>query len=272
MSKVNKKNNSSTRLCSGVSQLSHHKFTSNDQIPLEEYEKPLQNIARKQEWREPFTLGANSGTLNSAYGHKFDTNRTKIRIWMKYRIFIERHSDSMQIAGQKPLSRTFPIVQESSHKLIARLHLIDNYFIFLFLSSNKSFTFKKSRMSKGPFKFRGNSSEDLPSEDNSWTHMENREHQITAEQHGTQSFESQTTRDVAERRGTISKDPIGASTTHDGLITRTARENEAAAIKGNQGINHGINQSTERRGRNKVSGCSRNPASGGSQLSSEEPK
>lgn len=57
-----------------------------------------------------------------------------------------------------------------------------------------------------------------------------------------------------------------------GLITRTARENEAAAIKGNQGINHGINQSTGRRGRIKISGCSRNPASGGSQLSGEAPK
>ncbi|TGZ56808.1 hypothetical protein DBV15_02850 [Temnothorax longispinosus] len=57
-----------------------------------------------------------------------------------------------------------------------------------------------------------------------------------------------------------------------GLTTRTARENEAAAIKGNQGINHGINQSTGRRGRIKIGGCSRNPTSGGSQLSGEEPK
>lgn len=56
-----------------------------------------------------------------------------------------------------------------------------------------------------------------------------------------------------------------------GLTTRTAREYEAAAIKGNQGTNHGINQSTGRRGRIKISGCSRKPASGGSPLSSEEP-
>jgi len=93
--------------------------------------------------------------------------------------------------------------------------------------------------------------------------MEKREHQITEEQHETQSFES----DNAGRRGTISKDPIGASTTHDGLTTRTAQENEAA-IKGN----HGINQSTERRGRTKISGYSRKPVSGGSRLSGEEPK
>lgn len=120
--------------------------------------------------------------------------------------------------------------------------------------------------------FHGNSSEDLPSDDNSWTYTDNREHQIIAEQHGTQSFGSTNNADVAERRGTISKDPIGASTTHDGLTTRTARENEAATIKGNQGINHGINQSTGRRGRINISGCSRKPMSGGTQLSGEEPK
>ncbi|KYM95128.1 hypothetical protein ALC62_14239 [Cyphomyrmex costatus] len=57
-----------------------------------------------------------------------------------------------------------------------------------------------------------------------------------------------------------------------GLTTRTARKNEAATIKDNQGINHGINQSTGRRGRIKISGCSRNPVSGGSQLFGEEPK
>ncbi|XP_011686404.1 PREDICTED: uncharacterized protein LOC105449102 [Wasmannia auropunctata] len=65
--------------------------------------------------------------------------------------------------------------------------------------------------------------------------------------------------------------------THDGFTTRTARENEAAAapaaIKGNQGINHGINQPTGRRGRIKISGCGWKPAaSGGGQLSGEEPK
>lgn len=56
-----------------------------------------------------------------------------------------------------------------------------------------------------------------------------------------------------------------------GLITRTAWENEAA-IKDNQGINHGINQSTGRRRKIKISGCSRNPTSGESQLSGKEPK
>jgi len=125
---------------------------------------------------------------------------------------------------------------------------------------------KKSTTSKGRIVFHGRSSEDLPSEDNSWTHMENREHQIIAEQHSRLSHGQH------GRRGTINKDPIGASTIHDGLITRTAREYEAAAIKGNQGINHGINQSTGRRGRIKISGCSRKPASGGSPLSGEEPK
>lgn len=56
--------------------------------------------------------------------------------------------------------------------------------------------------------FRGNSSEDLPSDDNSWTHTENREHQIIAEQHGTQSFGSTNN---TERRGTISKGTIPCS-------------------------------------------------------------
>lgn len=53
-----------------------------------------------------------------------------------------------------------------------------------------------------------------------------------------------------------------------GLTTRTARGNEAAAIKSNQSIN----QSTGWRRRIKINGCSRNSASSGSQLPSKEPK
>ncbi|XP_029178732.1 uncharacterized protein LOC114946423 [Nylanderia fulva] len=62
-------------------------------------------------------------------------------------------------------------------------------------------------------------------------------------------------------------DPIGAYIYyHDGLIA-TAWSNKAASITGNRGIN----QSTGRRGRIKIDGCSRKRASSESQLSSEEP-
>lgn len=65
------------------------------------------------------------------------------------------------------------------------------------------------------------------------------------------------------------KNPIGASTSryHDGLTT-TTWSNEAAAIKGNRGID----QWTGRRGRIKINGCSRKEASSGGQLFNEEPK
>lgn len=53
--------------------------------------------------------------------------------------------------------------------------------------------------------FRGHSSEDLSSEDNSWTHMENREHQIRAENN------SRLSRRQHGRRGTISKGIISCS-------------------------------------------------------------
>lgn len=100
----------------------------------------------------------------------------------------------MQIAGQKSLSRTFP-VQESS-KLAKPNKILSNrqrFFIFSFpVKQEELYKIQKSGTSKRLIVFRGNSSEDLPSEDYSWTHMENREHQIIAEQHGTQSFELQT--------------------------------------------------------------------------------
>jgi len=59
--------------------------------------------------------------------------------------------------------------------------------------------------------FYGNSSENLSSDDNSWTYTDNCEHQIIAEQHGTQSFGSTNNADVAEHRGTISKGTIPCS-------------------------------------------------------------
>ena len=71
------------------------------------------------------------------------------------------------------------------------------------------------------------------------------------------------------RRGTIDKksDRSVYIYYHDGF-TATAWSNEAASIT----VNRGYNQSTERRGRIKIDGCSRKRASSGSQLSSEEPK
>jgi len=183
------KSNFCTRLCSGVSYLTHPKLCPTSKNCLRNTKRP-QNTARKQEWREPFyseqTLGTNTLT-NSALGHKFDTNRTKIRIWMK-NFTIEKHTGLMQISGQKNRYRGLFRLCKNPRQAKQILSNRQRFFIFFPVKQEE---LKKSRTNEGLI---GNSSEDLPSEDNSRTlsDMENREHQIIAEQHSRLS--QQTTR------------------------------------------------------------------------------
>jgi len=124
------KSNFCTRLCSGVNYLTHPKLCPTSKNCLRNTKRP-QNTARKQEWREPFyseqTLGTNTLT-NSALGNKFDTNRTKIRIWMK-NFTIEKHTGLMQISGQKIAIADFSDCARILDKL-NRPYLIDNDFLF----------------------------------------------------------------------------------------------------------------------------------------------
>lgn len=66
-------------------------------------------------------------------GHKFNVNRTKIHIpdeeWNSHRKAL---SDSMQIAGQKSLSRTFPVQEFSKLAELNKLLSHRQRFFILF--------------------------------------------------------------------------------------------------------------------------------------------
>jgi len=117
-----KKMNFRTRLCSGVNQLSHlknyvqrAKITSgtrnNRKIPPENKNGENHLLGAKQTQRESFILHYFNNIL---YTRPQISTRIARRFESGWRIefYIEKHSDSMQISGQKSLSRTFPTVQE----------------------------------------------------------------------------------------------------------------------------------------------------------------